>query len=235
MFEFRDSKPCPLRISLSEVMDMRRRSVLRTIRMKKPGPVTASLIILAVLFFLGGIAGDAYSKTCGEAAGDAFREYLSDYCLLYNQNRVNTSLIRCVVLYFGYICIAFLLGFSSLGVVLTPVLSAVFGFSSFYTVSCFAQTFGGTGVFLAASLIAIRLLFTLPSFFLVASEALPLSFRLAVLTAGRGKRIEPLFYNSRYFVLFAVCLAALCVGVCCERLLTPLLFRAAVGELEMFF
>lgn len=214
---------------------MRRHSVLRTIRMKKPGRTAVSLTLLAVLFLLGGIVGDLYSKACDEAAASAFREYLADYCFLYDRSSVNTPLLRCLVLYFCYTCLAFFGGFSSLGVILIPVLSAVFGFSSFYTVSCFVQTFGGSGVFLAAALIAIRLLFTLPSFFLVASEALPLSFRLAVLTVGRGKRIEPVFYHSRYFVLFVICLVALCVGVCCERLLTPLLFRAAVGELEMFF
>lgn len=214
---------------------MRRHSVLRTIRMKKPGSATVSLILLAALFLLGGLAGDMYSRSCDEVSRAALREYLSDYCFLYSQNGENSSLLRCVVLYSGYVCVAFLMGFSSLGVILTPVLSAVFGFSSFYTVSCFTQTYGGSGVVLAAALIVIRLLFALPCFFLVASEALPLSFRLAALTVGRSKRIEPLFYNSRYFILFALCLAALCVGICCERLLTPLLFRAAVSELEMFF
>lgn len=214
---------------------MRRHSVLRTIRMRKPGPAAVSLIILAVLFLLGGLTGNFCSQNCDETAKYAFREYLADYCLLNHQNGVSTPLLRCVILYFGYICIAFLLGFSSLGVFLIPVLSAVFGFSSFYTVSCFAQTFGGSGIFLAAALIVIRLLFTLPSFFLVASEAMPLSFRLASLTVGRSKRVEPLFYNSRYFVLFVICLAVLCIGVCCERLLTPLLFRAAVVEFEKFF
>ncbi len=214
---------------------MRRHSVLRMIRMKKPDGKTVTLLILAVLFLLGGLAGDLYSRNCDEAVRASFHEYLVDYCLLYDRNGVNTPLFRCVVLYFGYICIAFLLGFSSLGVVLTPVLSAAFGFSSFYIVSCFAQTFGGSGVFLAAALIAVRLLFTMPSFFLVASESLPLSLRLAVLTAGRGKRIEPVFYNSRYFIIFVICLAILCVGVCCERLLTPLLFRTAVGKIKMIF
>ena len=213
---------------------MRRHSVLRTIRMKKLGSVTVSLIVLAVFFLLGGVVGSSYSQACDESARSAFREYLSDYCFLCNQNGANIPFLRCVVLYFGYTCIAFLFGFSSIGVFLTPVISAVFGFSSFYTVSCFSQTFGHSGVFLAAAFIVIRLLFTLPCFFLVASEALPLSFRLAALTVGRGKRIEPIFYNSRYFILFLLCIAALCVGVCCERLLTPLLFRAAVGQLEMF-
>lgn len=193
------------------------------------------VLILAVLFLLGGIAGHFYSQACDEASRSAFREYLLDYCLLYDQNSASVSLLRCVLLYFGNVCIAFFLGFSSLGLVLIPLLSCVFGFTSFYTASCFVQTFGNSGILLAAALLATRLLFTLPCFFAVASEALPLSLRLAVLTVGRSRKVEPLSYTSRYFVLFALCLAVLCVGVCCEWLLTPQLFRAAIGELGMFF
>ena len=233
-FLFCYSKPCPWRISLSEVMDMRRRSVLRAIRMKKPDAAAVCLLMLAVLFLIGGIAGSVYSQTCGDTANTAFREYLSDYCVLYEQGMVSVSLKRSLLLYFASTCLAFLLGFSSLGIVLIPMLSAGFGFISFYTASCFAQAFGSTGILLAAALTAVRLLFTLPTFFLVACEAFPISLRLALLTLGRGKRAESVIYAGKYIVLFLICIVVLCFGVCCERLLTPVLFRSAATQVGLF-
>ena len=37
--------------------------------------------------------------------------------------------------------------------------------------------------------------------------------------------------NCRYFLLFVLCAVILGVGVFCERMLTPLLFRAALGAI----
>lgn len=214
---------------------MRRRFVLRTIRMKRPGPQVLFSLLPAIFFIFGGIAGILYSRACDEVSRAAFRAYLSDYCLLFDRGGVTTSLFRCLLLYMGYTCGAFLLGFSSLGLILIPCLACLFGFTSFYTVACFEMTFGSSGVVLASALIAMRLLFTLPCFLITASESLPLSLRLARLTVGRSKRVEQVSYNSRYFVLFILCCVFLLVGVCCERLLMPALFRAAIEKLEIIF
>ena len=62
--------------------------------------------------------------------------------------------------------------------------------------------------------------------------ALPLSMELFTLSFGRGKRSSPVLYGNRYFLLFVLCAAVLAVGVFCERMLTPLLFRAALGAIH---
>ena len=214
---------------------MRRHFVLRTIRMRRPGPALVCSLVLAVFFLSGGLVGMLYSRVCDEASRSAFRTYLSDYCLLFDRGDVMISFPRCAKLYLGYSFGVFLLGFSSLGLVLIPALCVLFGFTSFYTVACFELTFGSSGVFLAASLISVRLLFTLPCFLVMASEALPLSLHLARLTAGRGKRVEPVSYSSRYFILFLCCCVVLLIGACCERLLMPALFRTAFDRLQFFF
>ena len=77
--------------------------------------------------------------------------------------------------------------------------------------------------------LSVRLLFCLPCFLAVAGEAWPLSIELMLLAFGRGKRSAPVLYGSRYFLLFVLCVAVLAVGVCCERFLTPVLFRMALG------
>ena len=124
----------------------------------------------------------------------------------------------------------FLLGFSSAGIALIPALTGLFGFLTMYTVSCFVRCYGRSGVLLAMGVLMVRLIFTLPCFLALAGEAWPLSIELFLLSFGRGKRSAPVLYGSRYFLLFVLCAAVLAVGVCCERFLTPVLFRLALGK-----
>ena len=42
-------------------------------------------------------------------------------------------------MYFGYVLLLFLLGFSSAGIALIPALTGLFGFLTMYTVSCFVR------------------------------------------------------------------------------------------------
>ena len=83
----------------------------------------------------------------------------------------------------------------------------------------------------ALGALAVRLVFTLPCFFLLAGAAWPLSTELFSLSFGRGKRSSPVLYGSRYFLWFALCGVVLALGVFCERMLTPLLFRLALGAI----
>ncbi|MBR3705158.1 MAG: hypothetical protein IKM11_06710, partial [Oscillospiraceae bacterium] len=87
-----------------------------------------------------------------------------------------------------------------------------------------------SGVLLAAALTAIRLLFTVPCFFLVASQSIFRSLRIAMLTLGHGKRLPS--SGGRYLFLFLICLVCLCVGVFCEKFLTPILFRAVIRAVK---
>ena len=87
------------------------------------------------------------------------------------------------------------------------------------------------GSALALGDMVVRLVFTLPCFFLLAEAAWPLSTELFALSFGRGKRSSPVLYGSRYFLWFVLCAVILALGVFCERLLTPLLFRLALGAI----
>ena len=210
---------------------MRRPSVLRAIHMKLPDSASVGMLLLAVCFLLGGFAASVYSGMCDDRSRSALGEYLYDYCLLYDQSNVGVSFWKCIHLYFGSIFLAFFLGFSSLGVGLLPLLSGFLGFTSFYTVLCFAMTFGRPGVLVAASLIVVRLVFTVPCFFLVSVSAWRFSCRLATLVLGHGKRIERVRYSGRYFMLLVLCFVLLCGGILCERFLTPVLFHAVMDRI----
>ena len=214
---------------------MRRGSALRVIRMVRPDPVTVCVLLLAVCFLLGGLIGDIYARSCDNLSQEAFRQYLSDYCLWFEQSEVRVPIGRCILLYFTFACVALLSGSSPLGIVAVPICTAWFGFLSFYTASCFVQAFGREGILLAASLTALRLLFTLPCYFFVAGRAMTGATRLLLLSVGHGKRIRPSSANKSYTLTYAICLLSLCVGVFCERLLTPLLFRAVFDRFHSFF
>ncbi len=210
---------------------MRVRPIVGTIRLRGIDPTLIRALLLAAAFLGGGLLGYWYAAGwSGQQAGELSR-YLTDYCRICRTEGVTPSLAGCVLLYFGYAVLTFLLGFASLGVVLIPALAGTLGFSAMYTVACFVQAFGRRGALLALGLLGVRLLFTLPCFFLMASQAWPLSTDLAMLALGRGKRSAPVLYGSRYFLLFFFCVLCLTVGVCCERFLTPLLFQLAMRGL----
>ena len=210
---------------------MRGRMVLRTIRLGGWDPNLIRLLLLALAFLAGALGGHLYAGSCGEEAWEALGQYLGDYCRLYDGGGVEISLLSCVVMYFGYAVLLFLLGFSAAGVVLIPALSGVFGFFTMYTVSCFVRCYGRAGAALALGAMVVRLVFTLPCFFLLAEAAWPLSTELFALSFGRGKRSSPVLYGSRYLLWFVLCAVILALGVFCERLLTPLLFRLALGAI----
>ncbi len=211
---------------------MRGRMVLRTIRLGDWDPALPQAIVLALVFLGGALGGHLYAAGCGEETWAALGQYLKDYCRLYDTGGLEASIASCVVMYFGYASLAFLLGFSAAGVALIPVLSGAFGFFTMYTVSCFVRCFGRAGAVLALGALIVRLVFTLPCFLVLAGAAWPLSMELFSLSFGGGKRSSPVLYGSRYFLLFVLCAAILVLGVFCERLLTPLLFRAALGMLD---
>ena len=210
---------------------MRGRMVLRTIRLGGWDPNLIRLLLLALAFLAGALGGHLYAGSCGEEAWEALGQYLGDYCRLYDGGGMEISLLSCVVMYFGYAVLLFLLGFSAAGVVLIPALSGMFGFFTMYTVSCFVRCYGRAGAALALGAMVVRLVFTLPCFFLLAGAAWPLSTELFSLSFGRGKRSSPVLYGSRYFLWFVLCGVVLALGVFCERMLTPLLFRLALGAI----
>ena len=208
---------------------MRARPLLRTIRLRPADPSLLRGLLLALFFLAGALAGHLCARSWDTSAQNALTGYLTDYCAVYDAGGVSASLGSCVLLYFGYTVLTFLLGFASVGVALIPALAGLYGFRTMYTVSGFVCCFGRQGVLLAVGALLVRLLFTLPCFFAMAGAAWPLSTELAMLTFGRGRRSAPVLYGSRYFILFVLCVVVLTVGVFCERLLTPLLFRLAMG------
>lgn len=213
---------------------MHRRHILRAVRLKQLNwdRSAQSVLVLAALFLVGSYIGVRLSGSCDPLTQAALDAYLNDFCIVMEAGEPEISLSRTVALYSVHTGVVFLLGFSSLGVLLIPLLSAGLGFGATYTAACFVQTFDRSGIFPAMALLLPRLLFTLTTFLLLAGEAVPQAARIAWFTMRKGKCGGPVLRGKRYFVLFCVCLCLLLVGACFERAVTPILFRLAMEQVD---
>ena len=167
------------------------------------------LLFLALFFFAGILLGQVFSSRVPDATGDELARYLSDFLKV------------AAVLYFRYPLAAFLLGFASIGVLLLPAATGIFGFFLSFSVCCFTAAFGSDGVLLALAVFGLRCAVTLPCYFLLAVPSLERSMALACLSFGSGRRAAPVVYGREWWSRLAVISGVLLAGMCAELMLAP--------------
>lgn len=192
--------------------------------------VSVSRLLFLALFFLGGILlGQVLAAKVPDGTGDELTRYLTDYVYLYGQTAPEgRAFWETVVIYFRYPLLAVFLGFTSVGVVLLPVVAVAFGFFLSFSVSCFTAAFGGEGVLLALAVSGLRCALTLPCFFLLAVPSWQTSWALAGLSLGRGQRCAPVVYGRVWWLRAGLAAAVLLAGVCADHALSPVLLRLAL-------
>ena len=192
--------------------------------------VSVSRLLFLALFFLGGILlGQVLAGKVPDGTGDELTRYLTDYVYLYGQTAPEgRAFWETVVIYFRYPRLAVFLGFTSVGVVLLPVVAVAFGFFLSLSVSCFTAAFGGEGVLLALAVSGLRCALTLPCFFLLAVPSWQTSWALAGLSLGRGQRCAPVVYGRVWWLRAGLAAAVLLAGVCADHALSPVLLRLAL-------
>ena len=192
--------------------------------------VSVSRLLFLALFFLGGILlGQVLAGKVPDGTGDELTRYLTDYVYLYGQTAPEgRAFWETVVIYFRYPLLAVSLGFTSVGVVLLPVVAVAFGFFLSFSVSCFTAAFGGEGVLLALAVSGLRCALTLPCFFLLAVPSWQTSWALAGLSLGRGQRCAPVVYGRVWWLRAGLAAAVLLAGVCADHALSPVLLRLAL-------
>lgn len=190
------------------------------------------LLLLAGCFSAGVILGQALSGKIPASTADELNRYLKDYFSLSDRGNFSArSFFSSLLLYFRYPLLAFLLGFASVGIFLLPAVSAAFGFFLSFSVCCFTAVFGGKGVLLALAVFGFRCLVTLPGFFLLAVPSFQNSTALAAMSFGRGKRVQPIRYDSDWWLRGAVVAAVLATGALGETLIVPQLLRAVLEKI----
>lgn len=184
-------------------------------------------LVLLALFFLGGVLlGQVVSGRVPDATGDELGRYLTDYLRLDGgTERTAAAALSAAVIYFRYPLLAFLLGFTSLGVLLLPCATVAYGFFLSFSVCCFTAAFGSDGVLLALAVFGLRCAVTLPCYFLLAVPAWERSVTLACLSLGGGRRTAPVLCGRAWWTRFAVISGALLAGMCADLTLAPWFLR----------
>ena len=187
------------------------------------------LLFLALFFLAGVLLGQVLAGKVPDGTGGELTRYLTDYVYLYGQTAPESRAFwETVVIYFRYPLLAVFLGFTSVGLVLVPVVAAAFGFFLSFSVSCFTAAFGGEGVLLALAVSGLRCAVTLPCFFLLAVPSWQASWTLASLSLGRGQRTAPVVYGRVWWLRAGLAAAVLLAGVCADHALSPVLLRLAL-------
>lgn len=207
---------------------MRVKSKIHALGLPTADPAQIRLLCLAVCMVLGMIAGGICAGRCED---EGFSAYLTDFCSLWADGCREPSLLSAVRLYFGYAVLAFLLGFASLGVVLIPLLSSVYGFVSMFAVSCFVSAFGRSGAVLAIGAMGLRQLFVLPCFLWVSAWSWMSADRLLGLTLGRGKRCSSVVLDGNYWYRLSLCVVVLLIGLGVELYVTPRLLSLILARI----
>ena len=185
-------------------------------------------MLFLALFFLGGIfLGQVLAGRIPDAAGQELSDYLRYYVELEEEVSPQ-AVMSALVLYFRYPFLAVLLGFSSIGVVLLPCITAAFGFFMSFSVSCFTAAFGVDGMLLALAVSGLRCAVTLPCYFLLAVPAWGTSAALASLSIGKGRRSVAVTYGRAWWLRLSICGTVLLAGMCVDLFCSTWFLRLAL-------
>lgn len=189
-------------------------------------PPLSRLLFLALFFLSGVFLGQVLSGRVPDSTGDELGRYLTDYLRLGGEAGCTAdTALSAAVIYFRYPLLAFLLGFTSLGVILLPCVTAAYGFFLSFSVCCFTAAFGADGVLLALAVFGLRCAVTMPCYFLLAVPSWGTSAALASFSFSRGRRSAPVFYDRGYWIRLGAAMAALLAGMCADLFLSPWLLR----------
>ncbi len=178
---------------------------------------TGALVWLSLCFLAGAALGQVLALGAPDATALELRQLLSDY------RDAPATPKPALAAWFRVPALAFLCGFTSLGVPLACLTAAGFGFALSFSLGCFAAAFGWEGILLSASAMGFRAFVTLPCFFLLALTSMD---RAAWLFRPSG-RTRP---DRRAVV--AVCAAILLAGAAADCYVTPRLLSLALDWLS---
>lgn len=123
--------------------------------------------------------------------------------------------------------LAFLLGFTALGVAMVPFLLTLRGFLLSYCIAGLARAMGGQGVLLAMVLFGLEAAFTLPILFVLGAQSWDAARALGGHIVYRPKLKSP--YVDGYWLRLLLCAAVLILGILAENAAMPSILKALAG------
>lgn len=208
---------------------MIRRTVL--IKWNKPSAARLRTAVLAALFLLGVISGIAAAQCTSQSTSQELFYYFAGYYELTQMERSSELLLSSIFAYFRYPVLAVLFGFSSLGVIAIPFISAIFGFFMAFSVSCLTIAFGDKGPLLAVGIFGPRSVATIFCFFLLAVPALDTAISLASLSFGTRRRVAQVSYGKEWLLRVIFCIILLTVVLCIDFCLTPKILEQLLAHI----
>lgn len=201
-------------------------------RLRGPGlEQRSALLCLAACFAAGAVGGCFFAGALDADAATSLFDYFGVYfASIENGQALHLSLLSAVWEVVRWPLLAFVLGFTALGVVGLPVAFCVRGFLLSYAVSVLVRLYGAIGLVAALAVFGFSGFFILPALFTLGVDA----FR------GAGSMTENLLGDSRRTLspgqgrLFRAgcCSLLLALAAALQFQLTPALLSAAAELLQ---
>lgn len=192
---------------------------------------TSALVVTAVFFTLGSLFGCLMAFRAQGGGGDALTAYLDQFLTSAREGAlVLPALPGLIWRSVRWPLAVFLFGFTALGLIGIPALSALRGFFLAFSIASFARAYGRLGIEVAFLLLGITGLLALPVFFLLATQSFHAAWSLACRGEGQGRRALP--YHRDYFLRSGFCAGAMGVCILLECYLVPVLVSGTAGLLN---
>jgi stage II sporulation protein M len=188
-------------------------------------------ILCAALFICGSIIGTVAAGLLQDGA--SLRAYLADFLSGYQNAADAPNLLLAVWSAVKYHLLAVFLGFSVLGVVFIPALSALRGFFLCFSISAVIRCLGRKGLLLTLSLFGLNTLMTIPCYFILAAASFSASlYLLKLLRAGTPKGLTPPD-GGRLFISCGVCFLILLASALIDTYLISRLIASAASHMTI--
>ena len=174
-----------------------------------------ALAVCSGLFAVGIVLGVASAYTSLEDISEStfMQEYLQSLGLSFSSHDLFAILWEIS----KDILIAFICGFSFLGVLAIPILAVYRGFSLAFAFSALICSINSDGAIYAVLLFALRSLVIIPCFFLISTQSLCAAKDLAFVSIFHRQSNGNEIYNRRYFLKAGIVFSVLVIAGVFEK------------------
>lgn len=189
------------------------------------------LLACGALFLCGCIIGTFSAGFLQD--GTNLNSFITEYMAIFlNGTKAQPGFFGALFDNVKYHLMAVFLGFSILGVICIPLLSAMRGFFLSFSIAAIVRLLGGKGILLTLAIFGINTLLTVPCFFVLSVSAFSASlyFIRSIFSKNTKSTISP--FNKRYFLNCGICVLILIVTALIDAYLTPHLISFAASHLS---
>ena len=187
---------------------------------------TAALIIMAVVFFIGGLAGCTLAGRAEGGGEAALSGYLEGFLNVAESGEiVRPAFISLLWKTIRWPLFVILLGFTPLGLICIPALFLVRSFLLSFSISSFFHVLGTKGLFLAFSIFGITSLVYIPILFVLGIQGfLNSGMIVGRITGDAGRNI-----GTKRLDCLCCCICFLILLLCCfiEYSMGSVVFKTA--------